>query len=107
MIDLDTEELVDFRRAAKTTLLKNRKTGSACHVSQIFRYAQAGARAMNGDRVRLEVVKTPSGMMTSTEAIGRFIRRLTEPTASVTAPTPNQRRQQIETAQRELAAAGI
>ena len=77
MIDLDTEHLIDFRHAAKTNLLQNRRTGSPCHVSQIFRYAQCGARAVNGDRVRLETVKTPSGMMTSTEAISRFIRRLT------------------------------
>lgn len=107
MIDVETENLINGSEATRDRLLRNRSTGKACHISQFYRYIQVGAVAVNGDRVRLETVKTPSGMMTSTEAISRFIRRLTEPTASVTAPTPSQRRQQIETAQAELASCGM
>ena len=107
MIDVLTEEIIDFVEAAKIPVLRNRKSNKPCHVAQIYRYVQSVARAVNGERVKLEVVKRPSGMVTSIEAIGRFIERLTNPEISVNKPTPSQRRRQIDSARQRLVSCGM
>src|SRR3954452_7840750 len=105
MIDPLIEDLIDLRQAGRQRPLRNSPTGRPCHISQAHRYVLHGARAVNGERVKLEVVKTPSGMRTSREAIVRFICRLTNPSAPIAAP--QQRLRQIEAAEAELRAAGF
>lgn len=107
MIDVLTEEIIDFAQAAKIPVLRNRKSNKPCHIAQIYRYVQSGARAVNGERIKLEVVKHPSGMMTSVQAIGRFIERLTNPEIPPNKPTPSQRRRQIDVARQRLVACGM
>lgn len=107
MIDPMTEELLTACEAAKTPPLRNSKSGKPCHVAQVFRYFQPGARDINGGIVKLESIKTPSGLRTSREAIVRFINRLTNPNNHTSEPTPKERGRQIAAAQSRLAAAGI
>jgi hypothetical protein len=64
-----------------------------------------GATASNGARIRLETVRTPSGLRTSREAIQRFISALTN--QGLPPPTTASRRHQQEKAERELSEAGF
>jgi hypothetical protein len=105
MIDVLTEQLIDLKGAAAEKPLRNARTGKAAHVGTIFRYVLRGARDANGNRVRLEVVRTPSGLKTSREAIVRFIQHLTDPDAPLP-QTVARRRQQMQ-AEAELKAAGF
>jgi len=105
MIDLLSETLINFATACKEPALRNSKTGRPCHINQLYRYTQLGARALNGDRVRLEFLKTPSGMRTSREAVARFIAKLTNPDRPV--PTAKVRSKQIAAAELELVEAGF
>jgi hypothetical protein len=81
MIDIFGEDLIDFRTAAREKVFRHPKTGHPAHISSIYRYVLRGGRASNGERVQLEVVKTPSGLRTSREAIQRFIGAMSNPTA--------------------------
>jgi hypothetical protein len=105
MIDLNSETLIDLTTACRHPALRNKRTGRPCHVAQIYRHIQRGARAANGDRVQLESIKAPSGWCTSNEAIERFIRTLTDPDLPL--PTSRQRKRQQAAAEKELAAAGF
>lgn len=104
MIDVLNENLIDLREAAKLPPIRTR-TGKAAHISKMFRLAKLGVRASNGQRVRLETVRCPSGLRTSTEAVQRFIRELTDPDA--TAQTPASRQREVDTAEKELQQAGL
>jgi hypothetical protein len=64
-----------------------------------------GARAANGERVRLETILTPSGRRTSREAIARFIALLTNPDGRV--PAAGARAKQVAAAEAELVASGF
>jgi len=105
LIDIDTETLLDLPAACRHPALVNSRTHRPCHLAQIYRYVQRGAVAANGERVRLETVRTPAGMRTSREAIGRFIAELTDPDRP--APAPWVRRKQMAVAKAELEAAGF
>lgn len=108
MIDVETEKLINFATACKHPALKNDVTGRPCHPAQLYRYVKTGARSANGERVRLETVRTPRGMRTTREAIARFIAALTEPDRP--APTPRARTKEIAAMERdelELAAMGF
>ena len=107
MIDVINEELMDLKAAAKLQPFRNRTTRKPAHVGTMYRFVMQGARASNGERVRLEVVRTPSGLRTSAQAVQRFISELTNPEADVPQAMPVQRQQQIDSAQARLAAAGI
>lgn len=106
MIDVINEALIDLTIASGEPALRNGRTGKSCSVSQVYRYAQGGARAVNGERVRLEVVKCPGGLRTSREAIARFIAALTDPDRPVTTRTAATRRRESEKASRDLARSG-
>ena len=41
--------------------------------STIYRFASIGVRGLNGERIKLERVKLPSGSFTSRQAVTRFI----------------------------------
>lgn len=105
MIDVVNETLLGLREACREQVFRNRLTGKPAHIASLYRHVMRGARAANGDRVRLECVKTPSGLRTSREAIARFIAALTDPDRP--APTSRARAKQIAQAERELIEAGF
>jgi len=106
MIDVLNEDLIDLREAAGLPPFRNRRTRKPAHSASIYRYAQTGAKASNGEKIRLETVKVPAGLVTSRQAVERFIRALTDPDADPSEPTPLQRRKQIDAARTRMAAAG-
>lgn len=107
MIDVLNEELIDLRRAAKLPPFANGKTGKPAHIASLYRHVLNGARAANGERIRLETVRTPGGLRTSRQAVERFIRSLTNPDIPMDAPLPSQRVKQIDAAEARLVAAGF
>ncbi|HZL37859.1 MAG TPA: DUF1580 domain-containing protein [Tepidisphaeraceae bacterium] len=107
MIDVTNETLLTLREAGNLAVFKNRKTGKRAHVASIYRFALHGAVDLQGNRVRLETIRTPGGQLTSRQAVERFIRALTDPDAQPNAPTPRQRQREIEAAESRLTAAGI
>ena len=108
MIDVFNEQLIDLRAACRLPAFRNPRTKRGAHVSQAYRWITRGARAVDGQRVRLEVIKTPSGMRTSREAIARFISKLSTPSPlTPEASLSTRRRQQVECAVRELHEAGV
>lgn len=107
MIDISTEQLIDLRRACREPIYRNPTSNKSAHISSVYRHVQHGARAISGERVRLEAIKTPSGLRTSREAIQRFIERLTDPAASGSGRSPAHRRRAIEAAKTSLKLAGV
>ncbi len=107
MFDAMTEDLIDLRQACREKPFRNAKTGKPAHISSMFRHVMRGARAANGERIRLETIRVPSGLRTSREAVARFIARLTDPDAPVATASPKARRKQIAQAEAELRAAGF
>jgi hypothetical protein len=106
MIDIETETLIDLRSACLLPVFRHPKTGKAAHISSVYRHVLHGARDANNNRVRLEVIRVPGGLRTSTEAVSRFIERLTSG-ETIPLPTTATRRKQMENAEKELAAAGF
>lgn len=107
MIDVLLEDLIDLRQACREKPFRNSRTGRPAHISSVYRHVMAGARAANGERIKLEVVRTPSGLRTSREAIGRFIATLTNAEAPAPARTTHRWRPHVEQACAELADAGM
>jgi hypothetical protein len=106
MIDVDTEDLIDLREAARHRAFRQRN-GKAAHFSSIYRWISRGARARNGARVVLETIKLPIGLRTTTQAITRFIDALTNPGNTSPAPTSATRRRQMQQTHKELTDAGM
>jgi Protein of unknown function (DUF1580) len=106
MIDLSKETLISAKEVSK--FFPPGRRGKRPHRSTIYRWCIDGVKG-----VRLESVVLPSGRATSKEAIGRFLEALTElkenqhPNSAPTAPTINERRREIEAANRKLDALGI
>ena len=100
MIDLNAEEPLTLREAARLPFLK--RNGRAPHFSQLYRWAKHGLRG-----IKLETATLPAGMVTTREAVLRFIQRLTNPLANPETRTPTQRQRAIERVDRELREAGI
>lgn len=110
MIDVNTEDVISLPQACKEPAFRDPETRGPCHVSALYRYVTRGARAVNGQRVRLETVKTPRGLATSREAIQRFIERLSDPDAAgrdSVVPTTSARRREAARVDRALDGAGI
>jgi hypothetical protein len=105
MIDMLKEDLIVLRAACREKPFRHRRTGKPAHISSLYRHVMRGARAANGERIRLETVRTPSGLRTSREAIARFIQALTDP--GLPLPTAAKRRQAQEAAETELRRAGF
>ena len=71
------------------------------------RWCNAGIKAKDGTRVRLQHVRVGSKLKTSAEAVVRFFAALSDsPAATVPQPTPAARRKSAEDAYAELEAAG-
>jgi hypothetical protein len=96
-IDIGTEALITINEAAKAL-------PSRPHIAPVWRWVYHGCRG-----VKLETVSIGGRRMTSQEAIARFIERSTAVANGDAIPTrtAKQRQRAIETAERELAAAGI
>lgn len=105
MIDLQTETVVNLTEAAG--MLPARRAGKKPNVATLYRWTVAGCRG-----IRLESISVGATRCTSIEALQRFFDRLTAQSSPAAPPAieptrlPKHRRQQIEQAQRELAAAG-
>jgi hypothetical protein len=102
MFDVLNEDLIDLRAACREKPFRHRKTGKPAHISSMYRHVMRGARAANGERVRLETVRTPSGLRTSREAVQRFIAALTDPHADAPPPRSRVRERQQAGAVAEL-----
>jgi len=111
VIDVNTEDLISLTRACREPAFRDPETGGPCHVSALYRYAgSSGARAVNGQRIRLETIKTPRGLVTSREAIQRFVERLSDPDAASgdsDVPTTTARRREAARVDHALDVAGI
>ena len=107
MIDVMTETIVDFPAACRHPALRNSRTGKASSLASLYRFIQRGARSVSGERVKLETIRLPAGMRTSTEAVERFIRALNDPDAMPPAPRSASRKKQVDRAEAELQAAGF
>ena len=84
-IDLQQEKLITFREAAN--IFPCRRQGRKTAISTIFRWATRGS---NG--VLLESLCTPSGRVTSVEALQRFFNKLTAKRSGECPPTPRHSR---------------
>jgi hypothetical protein len=81
MIDIENEKLLTPVQAVREQAFRNRSTGKPGHLSGFYRYVQRGVKDANGNQVKLETVRLPGGIVTSREAIQRFIERLNNPEA--------------------------
>src|SRR3712207_5845166 len=100
MIDLETEEPLKLREAARLPFLK--RHGRVPHLATLYRWATAGVRG-----VRLETVQIGGSRCTTRAALLRFLDRLTNPRAEPGRRTPSQRQRAITQAEKELADAGM
>lgn len=107
MIDVASEELIDLRAACREPVFRNRLTRKPAHIATLYRHSTRGARAANGDRIKLETVRTPAGLVTSREAIQRFVEQLTNPTTEPAVESPRARQRRVDSACAELAEAGF
>jgi len=100
VIDVLHEDVIDLRTACREKPFRHRRTGKPAHISSLYRHVMRGARSSSGQRIKLETIRTPSGLRTSREAIIRFISALTNP--SLPSPTTATRRHQRDSAERAL-----
>lgn len=100
MIDIETEHLLSPAEATRHVALRSAE-GRPCHLSKFYRLAMAGIRG-----VKLETVRLPRGLVTSREAIGRFVERLQAPEAPQSPVKPDAQAMHRR-AMMVLAAAGI
>lgn len=105
MIDIFTESLVTLNQARAYPVFHT--NGRRASIHKLYRLTLQGTKDANGNRVQLETVRTPTGLMTSREAVERFIQRLTNPDNHVPNPTPRVRQDQITKAEQELIDAGF
>lgn len=112
-IDLQKETLLKLSEAAER--LPGRRGGRCC-LPTVWRWCLEGCRAKDGTRVYLEYVRVGNTRITSVEALGRFLTRLTEADRRGAQPKPRRRRPAafsperqavIKAAQEDLKAAGL
>jgi hypothetical protein len=108
MIDLSNETILALSNAAKNLPpgRKNRPVSFQC----VLRWVLNGARAPDGQLVKLEALRLGGRWVTSKEALQRFAEALTPTFAGSPASptdTPRQRRKAAEKVERELEELGI
>jgi hypothetical protein len=69
MIDLHNEKLISLRELGKEI-----ERG----YNNVLQLVKVGRYSVGGKVVKLEAIKTPSGLMTSKDAYYRFVRKLNE-----------------------------
>jgi hypothetical protein len=100
-IDLAHEQPIDLKHAARLPALK--VNGRPRHVASLYRWCSpAGCRG-----VRLETVVIGGTTCTTSEAVGRFIARLSEPQQQVKPETLAQRQRRFSRAEAVCESAGI
>jgi hypothetical protein len=100
-IDLEHEQPIDLKHAARLPALK--VNGRPRHVASLYRWASpAGCRG-----VRLETVVIGGTTCTTSEAVARFIARLSSPAQEAQPETPTERRRRLSRAEQICSAAGI
>jgi hypothetical protein len=105
MIDAATilnENTLSLSQAAKR--LPAGRNGAPVSLACVLRWVLDGARAPDGQKVRLEAVRIGGRWITSIEALARFAEALTPRTADGPAPTRTPRQQRAE---KELEQLGI
>jgi hypothetical protein len=110
MTDIDVTSDDTLTLAAACRLLPRGRNGAKPHLSTILRWILQGAKAPNGERVRLEACRLGGRWLTSKDAIQRFCNRLTPQLDTPAAPaprSPGQRRHAAERAEKELGRIGI
>lgn len=101
VIDIEREELLTLKEAKRLPFF--RKNGKSPDLATVYRWTMP-----NGCRgVRLESIQVAGCRMTSREACVRFIQNLSTATDPTAYTTPAQDTRRRESAERELAAAGI
>jgi hypothetical protein len=104
MIEFGSETLLTFSQAAAE--LPRRRQGKRVSTVTLWRWATKGV-----DGVTLETLRTPSGRVTTREALARFLEALTQrgqsyPSSSGPSPgryrSPARRQRDSERAEREL-----
>jgi hypothetical protein len=98
-IDVNAEELLSLTEAAQHPAFRHPR-GEPCSLAKIYRMINPGVRGH-----RLECVRCP-GLKTSSEAIARFVAKLTFGD-SASAPTTASERRRRERVDRELERLGI
>lgn len=84
MIDIFTESTLSIQEAC--SLLPRGRNNSRPHFATVYRWILDGAKAPDGQLVKLEASRLGSKYITSKEAIKRFMDRLTP--ADEAAPLP-------------------
>jgi hypothetical protein len=108
MLDLTAETPLPLAEAAR--LVPPARSGKRTHLSTLLRWILKGAKAPNGQLVRLEAVRLGGRWMTSAPALQRFAEALTprlDGEASQAPRTPGKRQRAAESAGRELDSIGI
>jgi hypothetical protein len=108
MIDITVEHPLTLSQAAR--LIPPARGGKRCHISTIARWIISGTRALDGSIVRLEAARLGGRWITSREAIGRYMQRLT-PRTDTPAPemprTPIARERACRRAADQLEGMGV
>src|SRR4051812_37989065 len=98
------------RKRPLNAILRDHPETGDVHPSSARRWALSGARAADGTSVRLEVRRIGSRLMTSREALDRFLARLNGQPVGETEPasrTPSKRQRECDRAHRAATAKGI
>jgi hypothetical protein len=62
VIDVLNESLISPRELAKHPVFRNSINGKPAHVAAVYRAFHRGSRSVNGEYIRLDFVKCPSGL---------------------------------------------
>jgi hypothetical protein len=95
-------------QARRLPVMRNPRTRKPRDLSVIYRYATRGAIGASGQRIILETVRTPE-MMTTAEAVERFVAALSDPNSPAgvaTERSPAQRNRDHDRADRQLQEVG-
>ncbi len=99
------EDKISLSHAARLAVF--RTNGRSPHRCAVYRWANAGVKAVNGETIRLETVRTPAGLVTSEAACIRFLEKLTDPDSTPSGITDKKRKSLVEDSNRELQALGV
>lgn len=111
----DADDLSSLRPFANVArLIQPGRNGKPIHVATLGRWRYPGVARRDGSRITLRAVRFPGGWRTTVEWVREFLDAVTAektgqaaPAQPEAIPTPTRRLREIESAKRELAAAGF